>query len=218
MNSTLKYLESQLGDFGGKSQITLKTKLNLPTPIQEVHEYKVFGSDLLAIHGESITDCDIEEYEVPFAFLDLEEGFENFDSEFREDIPKDFIPFGHLHGASEVVLYKQGEKSIHKFHVADIVDEDWIAYQLENPICDFEEFIKSIRAQTVACFSNPENHAESTLIELRNGKIYFDYEFLAPTGNDVWKEYLSKCRSELDNGMIVHYASQKLTRALNYES
>ena len=214
MKKNFKNIESKLGELGLESQITNDIKSSLPTELKEIHNYKIFGSDLLAIPAELIIKGDDDEYEKPFSFLDLEDGFDNFESEFRSYIPENFVPIGYLYGADEVVLYNKDKNSIHIFHVSDIVDKDWMKHKLDNPICDFDKFIRKIRVQTVTCFINPKNYSEFILIELRNGKIYSDYEFLKLESKELWMEYLNECKSHIENGMEIHYAPQKLIKKL----
>ena len=214
MNEILKNIESELGELGLESQITDGIKSNLPTELKEIHNYKIFGSDLLAVPAELIINGDDEEYEKPFSFLDSEDGFDNFENEFRQDIPENLIPIGYLYGADEIVLYKKEKNSIHIFHVSDIVDKDWMKYKLDNPICGFDEFIRQIRVQTVTCLINPNNYSEALLIELRNDKIYSDYEFLELKSEDIWQEYINECNSQIVNGMEIHYAPQKVIKEI----
>ena len=213
MNKLFLYIENLLENQGLSSELSQEILADLPDKLIEIHKYKIFGSDLLAIPAELIIKGDDEEYERPFSFIDLNEGIENFESEFRPEIPENFIPFGYLDGASEIVLYNKEKDSIHIFHVSDIVDKDWISYKLKNSKCSFDEFIKNIRPQTVTCLINPNDYSEAVLIEIRNeNKIYCDYEF-RELKKEVWNDYIDICKSFINKGLEIHYAPKKVTNA-----
>ncbi len=214
MKEIFEDIEFQLGEFGLHSQLSEEKKSVLPKILKEIHKYNVFGSDLLAVPAELIISGDDQEYERPFSFLDLDEGFVNFENEFRSEVPIDFIPMGYLYDASEIVLYNNLNNSIHIFHVSDIVDQDRMKYKLDNPTCTFKDFISQIRLQTVTCLLHPKDYSKATLIELRENKIYLDYEFLASKSEDIWEVYLDKCRSQIADGMEIHYAPQNVIQKL----
>lgn len=208
MNETVKHIESQLGDLGQNSQLSKKAQSQLPPPLKEIHSYKIFGSDLLSVPAELIIEGDEEEYEKPFSFLDDNDWFNMFEQEYRPEVPKNFIPLGHLYGGSDIVVCNDIQNSIHVFHVSDIADKDWLKYKLNDSLGSFQEFIQHIRPQTVTCLLNPEDYSKAILIELRNGKAYVDYEFREPKGKDIWQVYLSACKSYMEKGMEIHYAPQ----------
>ncbi|MCG8573681.1 MAG: hypothetical protein MI810_02260 [Flavobacteriales bacterium] len=209
MKQILESLESQLHDQGQTSELDSDSLSALPEKLKTIHSHQLFGADLLAVPAELIIEGDEEEYEKPFSFLDLKEGYDIFESEYREEIPENFIPFGYLHGASEIVLYNKTKSSVHVFHVSDIVDLDWIKYKLKTPICSFDKFIQNLKPQSVGCFMNPSNYSEWTMIEIRDGKLYLDYES-QELKNDLWSDYFEICQSLLNEGMEIHYAPKKV--------
>ncbi|WP_438425476.1 hypothetical protein [Aquimarina macrocephali] len=209
MNEFYKQIESRLNRLGLPSKLKQETLSTLPNRLKEIHLHKVFGTDLLAVPAELIIEGDDEEYEKPFSFLDLDEGLENFENEFRPEIPNNFIPFGYLYGASEIVLYNNTNDSVHIFHVSDIVDSDWIKYKLDNSVCSFEKFIKEIKPQTVTCLINPNDYSEAVLIEIRADKIYCDYE-LEEFNTSTLDDYYIRCKSLIEKGLEIHYAPKKV--------
>lgn len=218
MDNLIQRIESLLEHEGQPSELREKDFSGWPDKLIEIHQYKVFGANLLAIPAELIIAGDEEEYERPFSFMGLIEGLENFENEFRAEIPNHFMPFGYLDGASEIVLYNSQKDAIHIFNVADIVDKEWMQHKLDNPKCSFEQFIKSIRPQTVTCLINPNDFSEAILIEIRNGnKIYCDYEF-KELKIEVWHDYINICNSYLDKGFEVHYASNKFAKKQHLQS
>ena len=208
-----KRLEDRLENQGMLSELKQEILSKLPTRLSEIHNYKLFGSDLLAIPAEIIISGNEEEYENPCSFLDLEDGFENFENEFRKEIPKNYIPFGYLYGASEIVLYNELTDSVNVFNVSDISDRNWIKYKLENPICTFEKFISELRIQTVTCFINPKKYSEAVLLEIRSDKIYYDYE-LQPISMNISNEYNKYCQSLIEAGLEIHYAPKSVQAEL----
>jgi len=207
-------IAANLEDQGLSSGLKPEEITGLPDYLQQLHHFKLFGSDLLAIPAEQIRPGEDEEYELPFSFLSSQEGFVTFEGEYRSVIPTEFLPFGYLHGASEIVLLNRLKETVHVFHVADIVDQRSMTYSLQNPICSYAMFISNIKNQTVACLNNPANYAEALLLEIRQGnRIYLDYELLKPSEN-VQQDFIAICKTHLEKGMEIHYAPHKVSAYL----
>jgi hypothetical protein len=169
MTQTLISLEAQIAAYAKSSHLDQKSLVLFPENVRTIHSYKLFGDNLLAIPTSLGIPGDEEEFEIPFSFLDSAEELSIFESEFRPDVPGNFIQIGNLYGATELVVLNKDKNIIHMFHAQDVVDEEWLKYKLEEKvICTFEELIENLRPQTVACFMDPKNHSKYELFEIRN--------------------------------------------------
>jgi hypothetical protein len=208
-------IESESNGLVTNSTLNSDYKSSLPKHLRSLHKYKLFGGDVFAVPSELIISGEEDEYEKPFSFLASDSEVEVFESEYRPEIPDNFIPFGYLYGATEVVLLDKKRDTVHIFHVSDIADIDWLKKKLKNEICSYVDFIKNIKQQTVTCLINPKNYAEALLIEIRgNDKIYCDYSYKQDT-KDLWGDYISICESYINKGFEIHYSSKKLKEILN---
>lgn len=215
MTDKLKELEKQLGAFSEKSELSGERLLLFPENFRRVHSFKIFGNDLLAIPANLIIEGDDEEFEKPFSFLDSLETIKIFDSEFRPEVPDDFIQIGNLCGSTEIVLLNKLKNTVHIFHVSDIADKDWLKYKLEKAICDLEVFINNIRVQTVCCLMNPKDYSKWDIFEIRNNEILTFNELLQYTDKETtWKEYKKLVEKSLEKGFKIHYAPKKLLNEL----
>lgn len=208
-------IEKESNDSALYSSLNSDYVLSLPIDIKRLCNYKVFGFDIFAVPNEIIIKGDNTEYENPFSFLASDKEVISFESEYRPAIPNNFIPFGYLHGGTDVVLLDKKRETVHVFHVSDIADKDSLKRKLNNEICTYIDFIKSIRLQTVTCLINPSNYSEALLLEIREkDKIYFDYS-LQSISRELWADYIGICKSYMDKGFKVHYSSKWIKEMLN---
>ena len=213
MNEIVARIEKDLDNIGQSSQLSESELSYFPEILRNLHSYKIFGQDLLAIPTNVLISGEDEEHQKPFSFLSVKEQLNIFESEFRELVPEKIIPFGYIHGASEIVLLDTEKDSVHVFHVSDVCDLEWLKYKLENGKGSFNEFLKNITLQTVSCFMNPNDYSQAVLIEIRNGQLYYDYE-LIEYSEDVWAEYFRLCNSYLEKGFEIHYGPVKVKTEL----
>ncbi|MBO9585246.1 MAG: hypothetical protein J7574_13875 [Flavobacterium sp.] len=190
--------------------------VKLPEELQLVFKYKIFGNNLLAIPAKLINENDDEEFEKPFKFLDSLSEIEVFESEFRSEIPDNFIQIGSFYDSTEIVLLDVLKKTIHVFHISDIVDSDWLNYKLNKEICDLNIFLNNIQLQTVCCLINPENYSEYDIFEIRNGTdLKSENENIEfPNFENVQIEYIKRIKLSFKKGFKIHYAPQKVLNEL----
>ncbi|MCD6068118.1 MAG: hypothetical protein K0S33_2944 [Bacteroidetes bacterium] len=214
MEQYLKQLESQVAHDSLYSELSEERKKSLPPALQLIHNYKVFGGGRLAVPAELLIPGDEEEFEQPFSFEDDAEWMNMFEEEYREDIPAEFIPFGHFLG-SEIVLLNSGKNSVHIFHVSDIVDPEWMQYKLTKENIDLEAFIRSLRPQTISCFL--KTGADYECIEIRNNTelktIEEDISHADETA--VRKAYMDLAKGLLADGYELHYVPKWVQDELN---
>jgi len=212
MKDQLSKLESQIISYSKKSQLSSEELLLFPEYFRIIFDYQLFGNDLLAIPTQLMFKGEKDEFEKPFSFFHNMETLQIFESEYRPDIPTDFIQIGNLYGTTDLVLLNKQKETIHIIHVSDIVDTDWLKHKLEQQICDLKTFINSIRVQTVCCLMDPNNYSKFELIEIRN-------QTEIKTGNDTitcldkettWLEYRKLVDSSLAKGYELHYAPGRL--------
>lgn len=212
MEGILDQLEKKLRPYGQFSSLRPSERTYFPKKLKVLYNYQIFGANLLALPTEIILKGEEEEYQKPFSFVSDQEHIAVFESEYREFIPKKFTPFGYLHGASEVVLLDTEKDTVHIFHVSDVCDLDWLQRKLTKEITSLSLFLNAITIQSVSCFINPNNYAEASLLEIRNGNIYYE---LCENKQDIEKEYLALCHTFLKKGFDLHYAPQKIRDALD---
>ena len=216
MNSTLSRLEQELQAWGLPSELPAELLQTLPEAIQNIHRYRLFGGDLLAIPHNLVIEGDDEEFEDPFSFMALPEQFEIFESEYREDIPEELIPFGQLHGATEMVVLNTLKNTVHSFHITDIFDAPFLEYKLtKDSMGSLEHFIEQLRPQTVCCFINPQDHGEYEMWEIVNKTtLKHDYEeTVFPDEQSVWEAYNELVQQALEKSWDLHYAPRKIMLA-----
>lgn len=214
MNQILQSIEEKLQGSAEETALTPADLSGLPPELQALHTFRIFGGDLLAVPQELIIPGDDEEYEVPFAFLDLAEQLAIFASEFRELVPDKFHPFGYFYGSSEVVVFDTERKTVHEFHVSDVVDPGMMEYNLEKSLGKLEAFLTQLRPQTVTCFINPSDYSQFEMLEIREGnRIYHDWELGEPMEN-VRAEYLKLCDSLVAEDMKLNYAPKWVSEHL----
>lgn len=208
-------IEKESNDSGIYSSLNSDYVLSLPSDIKRLYNYRVFGFDIFAVPNEIIIKGDNTEYENPFSFLASDKDVKSFENGYRPAIPNNFIPFGYLHGGTDVVLLDKKRETVHVFHVSDIADIDWLKWKLKNEICTYIDFIKSIRLQTVTCLINTSNYSEALLLEIRDkDKIYYDYSLQSISG-ELWGDYITICKSYMEKGFKIHYSSKCIKEMLN---
>lgn len=215
MIESLKQLEYLLEKQSIRSNFSQSDLLIYPDIFRIVHSFKVFGENLLSVPPSLIVDGNDDDYEIPFSFTNSVESITIFESEFRPEIPINFVQIGNLFG-SDIMLLNVNNNQIYVFNIADISDTDWLKYKLENPICDLNKLIESIQLQTVCCLINPKNHSEWKMIEIRATTIItddFEKEFDSTT--TTWEAYHNIVKSSIQAGYKIHYAPQKIINAYN---
>lgn len=218
MNTTLSRLEQDVQAWGQPSELPAGLLRSLPAAIQEVHRYRLFGNDLLAIPHNLIGNGDDEEYETPFSFMTLAKQFGIFESEYREYIPEKFIPFGQLYGATEMVVLNTLKNTVHSFHVTDIFDAPFLEYKLtKDSMGSLEHFIEQLRPQTVCCFINPQDHGEYEMWEIVNKTtLKHDYEdTVYPDEQLAWDAYYELVQRALEKDWDLHYAPRRVIQQLS---
>lgn len=209
MKNKLTELEKQIEEYSEYCKLHEVDYMSFPEKIREIFSFKIFGDNLLSIPSNLIINDD-DEFELPFSFLNSVEEIDVFESEFKSEIPNNFIQIGSLSNATEIVLLNKVKNTIHVFHVSDVVDKSWLNYKLENEICDLQTFINYIRPQTVCCLINPEDYSKLDLFEIRN------FNILKTNDNEklydekiIWGEYIKLIKKSIENGFIIHYAPKK---------
>ena len=172
MKEKFEQLEFQLGDLSRMTNLSDRELVKLPVAIREIHSYKLFGVDLLAIPTDLEDKIDRTEFERPFRFIGDLEDLMIFESEFRSEIPENFIQIGSLYGATEIVLLEKVRNSIHIFNVSDISDLNWLKYKLDKELCSLEIFIENLRLQTVCCLMNPKDYSQWDIFEIKDATQY----------------------------------------------
>lgn len=216
MNTILSRLEQEVQAWGQASELPAGLLQSLPSAIQEIHRYRLFGGDLLAIPHNLVIEGDDEEFEDPFSFMHLPEQFEIFESEYRENIPAGFIPFGQLHGAAEMVVLNTLKNTVHTFHITDVFDAPFLEYKLtKDSMGSLEHFIERLRVQTLCCFINPKNHGEYEMWEIVNKTtLKYNYEeTVFPDEQSVWAAYDELLQQAQEKGWDLHYAPRKIMLA-----
>ena len=215
MTDKLTELEKQIGHLSEKSGLSGENLLVFPENFRQVHSFKIFGDNLLAIPANLIIEGDDEEFEKPFSFLDSLENLKLFESEFRPEVPYDFIQIGNLYGSAEIVLLNKLKDTIHIFHVSDLSDKDWLKYKLEKGICDLESFIDSLRVQTICCLMDPTDYSKWDICEIRNNEILTGAGLLKFTDKETaCMEYKRFIEKSLESGFQIHYAPKKILNEL----
>ncbi|MDY0986725.1 hypothetical protein SOM12_04810 [Flavobacterium sp. CFBP9031] len=212
MDNKLFELEKQLEDYSGYCQLDIESRLLFPENFRQIYKYKIFGDNLLSIPANLIIDGDDDEFEKPFSFLNTSEELDVFETEFRSEISGDFIQIGHLYNFTEVVLLNKIKNTVHVFHVSDIADKDWLNYKLENGICNLDEFVNSIRPQTVCCLINPKDYSEWDIFEIRNEtELKTERELMEfKDKKTVNEEYIEQVKKSLEKGFDINYAPQSV--------
>jgi len=212
MDNKLFELEKQLEDYSGYCQLDNESRLLFPENFRQIYKYKIFGDNLLSIPANLIIDGDDDEFEKPFSFLNTSEELDVFEKEFRSEISDHFIQIGHLYNCTELVLLNKIKNTVHVFHVFDIADKDWLNYKLENGICNLNEFVNSIRPQTVCCLINPKNYSEWDIFEIRNEtELKTEAELIEfEDKKTVNQEYIAQVKKSLEKGFDINYAPQSV--------
>jgi hypothetical protein len=215
MIAKLQELERQLYGYSESTKLNAQSLLVFPEYFRQIHSYKIFGNNLLAIPASLLIKGDDEEFESPFFFVDDIATLQIFESEYRTVVPEYFIQIGYL-GGTEIVLLNKTKNSIHVFHVQDVADVKWLTYKLENEICLVDVFIESLRIQTVSCFINPKDYSQCAMFEIRNDvELKNDSTTIKYTyTTTVWSEYLKLVKRVLDKGFELHYAPKRLISEL----
>ena len=217
MKEKLIEIEKQIENYSTFSNLSNNELLVFPETVRQVHLFKVFGDNLLSIPHNFLIKGHESEFEIPFSFLSEKSTLEIFESEFRSDIPNEFIQIGNLNGLSEIVLLNVLTNNIHVFHVSDVVDKEWLNYKLfEKTICDFETLIDNIRPQTVCCFINPKNLSEYDIFEIRdNSDIKYDDKILKfESTKQAMENYKMLVLNSIEKGFDVHFAPKSLLNEL----
>ena len=217
MNLNLIEIEKDLENYSKLTNFTTEELSLFPENIRHIHSYKIFGDNLLAIPANVVIKEDYNEFEIPFSFVEDKETLNIFESEFRLEIPNEFIQIGYLNGSTEIVLLNIITNNIHIFHVSDIVDKDWLNYKLfKKIICNLEEFLENIRLQTVCCFINPKKSSEYNIFEIRNKNVIkFGEKILTfETKEQTIDKYKMLALNSLEMGFKIHFAPKKLLNEL----
>ena len=213
MNKKLLEIEEKIQKYSGKTNLSKEEILLFPENIRQIHSYKLFGDNLLSIPANQIIDGNVNEFEKPFSFLSEKQTLEIFESEFRTEIPQEFIQIGNLNSSTEIVLLNVKTNNVHVFHVADVCDKDWLNYKLfDKIICDFETLIDNIRPQTLCCFINPKKYSEYDIFEIRNrNEIKFDDKILKFENEEQTLEnYKMFALNSLEKGFDISFAPKKI--------
>ena len=213
MTDKLLELEKQLDNYGVGTNLDEDTLLLFPENFRKIHSYRLFGSDLLAIPAD-----EGDEMEQTFSFLSSKDSLNLFDSEFRTEQMDDFIQIGNVFGSSKIVLLNKVKNTVHIFyHSAISCDIESLTYNVENGVGSLEEFIQSLRPQTVCCFANRKSYyPEYNVFEIRdNFELLNDGEIIKYSDEKtVWEEYFKLVDNAVDKGLEVHYAPQKIIERL----
>ena len=213
MTDKLVELEKQIDGYGIGTNLSDSTLLLFPDNFRKVHSYRLFGSDLLAIPAGKN-----DEMEQPFSFLSSKDALDLFDSEFRTDQMDNFIQIGNIFGGSKIVLLNIIKNTVHVFHHSVIsCDHESLTYSLENGIGTLEEFIQSLRPQTVCCFANRKSYyPEYYIFEIRdNFELMNDATFTKYLDEKtLWQEYYKLVDNAVDKGFEVHYAPRRIRERL----
>jgi hypothetical protein len=212
MLDKLIQLEKQLAGLASPSELSENNLMSFPEEFRHIHGYKVFGGDLLAIPANLIVEGDDDEFENLFCFLDTEDGIKTFESEFRPEIPAEFIPIGYLNLGTEIVLLNKMKSTVHVFHVSEVVDPEWLKYKLENAISDLVTFINSIKPQTVCCLMDPKNASKYDMFEIRNDNEIMTYNdrLKYPDKETAWNGFKDLIKKSIGKGYEIHYAPKKI--------
>jgi|GEM_PF-6178818 len=197
----IKQLENECSGYGHASDLQDHYLDIFSEQFPHIHEYKVFGEDLLAV-GHHKEDS---ENERPFHFVDSKKDLDIFEQEFREFIPEQFILLGYYFGGDPFTLLNKITNEIHNIQVSDFIDTDLLSRKLNVPDRNFHSFVKALRMQTVSCMMNPKKLSQSVVIEIRDDQLYCNYEYVYK-GVDLKGKYISICREYLGNGLEMHYA------------
>lgn len=216
MKDILKSLEEKIYKHSSSSELTGKDLQLYPEVVRQLHAYRIFGQDLLAIPANLVNQGDDDEFEIPFSFTGSPETLEIFEKEFRPEIPGAFVQIGSLYGATEIVLLNIHNHLVHVFHVSDTVDREWLKYKLDNAICNLQTLIENIRLQTVCCLINPNNYSQWDIFEIRSETELKDGEKITAYSDKqtAWAEYKKLVHLSLNNGYRLHYAPKILREEL----
>ena len=216
MIDKLTELEGKLWGLSERSLLPEEIIISFPENLKQIYSYKIFGENLLAIPSSLINNDD-DDFEKPFSFINSLESIHVFKTEFRPEIPENFIQIGSLYNSTEIVLLNSLKESIHIFNVADIVDRDWLKYKLANEICDLITLINNIQPQTVCCLLNPTNFSQFEIFEIRNtNELKNDNSLIKYPDNETAKKELKKLvEISLDKGYKIHYAPKDLLIEFN---
>ncbi len=217
MTHKLLELQKQLDNYGVVTSLNKNDLLLFPENFRQIHSYKIFGGDLLAINEDLIIEGESDEFEKPFRFLSGIDELEIFDREFRKGVSEDFIQIGCLYGVTEIVLLNKIKNTVHILHVQDFLALDQYQHKLDKGLCTLENFIEGLRPQTVSCFDYRKSYyPEYEIFEIRdkfvikNGDNYIKY-----TDNETaWKQYYKLVDNAVDKGFEVHYAPRKVIERL----
>jgi hypothetical protein len=214
MKNPLQQLEQKISQWSESSALSKETLSKLPVEIQKIHRYKLFGDDLLAIPAEVIFEGDEDESEHTFQFTDDDEAFSIFESEYRELVPEKFIQIGMSFG-TDIVLLDTKRGTIHKFHVADVVDEEMMEYHLETELTDLKTFLSKLRPQSVACFIDPKNASKYEMLQINGTNVVHDGDIIETSNNEEARSrYTEIARKCLEKGYELHYAPKWLKISL----
>lgn len=220
IRDALKKLESDVLNYGLKSDFSKPEIENLPKIIQIIFEYKIFGTDILAIPNL----CE-DEPEIPICFVSSKSEIDFFEQEYREFFPKVFSIIGFMHGADQLILFNNKNSTVHECHVDDVFDESLLDYKLETVIASFSEFVTSIIPQTITCFMNPNHAGQYDIIEIKKPSTvqfgfnygqtnaeYGEKEF--STLENAWEYYIDLIKKSAKKGFTIHYGPKKLQNYL----
>ena len=220
MIDKLRQLEKELEDLSEKAKFSDNDLLLFPENFRQMFTFKIFGADLLAIPAKLLIEGDVDEFEIPLSLTGEIEALKLFESEFRSEIPTEFIQVGNLYGSTEIVLLNKLKNTIHIFHVADIADKESLKYKLQNEVCDLNTLIENIRPQTVCCLINPKDFSKWNLFEIRNNLELKNDDKLLKYQNfeETRTAYKTMVKKSIMNGYEIHYAPKKLKNELKKES
>jgi hypothetical protein len=213
MTDKLLELEKQLDNYAVGTSLKENDLLLFPKEFRQIHSYKIFGDDLLAIPAAAIIEGYIDEFEKPFRFLSGIDELQIFETEFREGISDEFIQIGCLYSVTEIVLLNKIKNTIHILHVQDFVALDQYKYKLEKGICSLEQFIECLKPQTVSCFANRKSYyPEYEIFEIRDKFVLKNNNKQTKYSDNetVWDEYYKLVDNAVDKGFEVHYAPRKV--------
>jgi hypothetical protein len=150
--------------------------------------------------------------------LSSKDTLDLFDSEFTTEQMDDFIQIGNISGASEIVLLNTVKNTVHTFHHSVIsCDIKSLTYSLENGIGSLEDFIQSLRPQTVCCFADRKSYYPAYYVfEIRdNFELLNDGEIIKYSDEQtIWQEYYKLVGNSVDKGYEVHYAPRGILERL----
>ena len=116
----LENLQKAINPYGECSKLLPEQYKLFPEYIQKIFNYKLFGDDVLAVKGNTLSDDEDDHWQKPFRLVNRKEEIENFNSEFRVLFPNKFIKIGSIFNGDPFVILNTESKDMHIIYVSDI--------------------------------------------------------------------------------------------------